>query len=268
MILFDGIYSLISLGLSLLSVFGSKFINKKEDDKYPFGKRMIEPIIIIIKSISIFLMCIYSLGGGIVDILLGGNEVQYDFALLYASISTLGCGIAYIFLKKKSKKIKSNLLSVEGNQWFMDTLLSLGVLLGFLVANLLKNTELVWFNKYVDPLMVVICSSIFISMPIKSLIQGLKELVEFKADDNLTLEIKEVINNIQEKYKFEESITRVSKSGRNLRIEIDFIYSDSSEISKLDDMDDLREKIFESLKHITYEKWLNVSFTKDKKWAV
>lgn len=268
MILFDGIYSLISLGLSILSVVGSNYINKKEEDKYPFGKRMIEPVIIIIKSLAIFFMCIYSLGGGIIDILSGGNEVQYGSALIYALISTLGCGIAYTFLKKKGKKIKSNLLFVEGNQWLMDTLLSFGVLLGFLVANLLKNTELAWFNKYVDPSMVVICSTIFLKMPIKALIQAFKELVEFKADDNLTLEIKEVINNIEEKYNFQESITRVSKSGRNLRIEIDFIYNDSSEISKLDDMDDLREKIFESLKHITYEKWLNVSFTKDKKWAI
>lgn len=33
-------------------------------------------------------------------------------------------------------------------------------------------------------------------------------------------------------------------------------------------MDRLREKIFNSLSHINYEKWLNVSFTKDKKWAI
>ena len=46
-------------------------------------------------------MCIYSLTGSIKDLINGGNEVQYGYALIYALISTLGCGIVYFFLKKK-----------------------------------------------------------------------------------------------------------------------------------------------------------------------
>lgn len=268
MILFDGIYSLASVGLSLLSVIGSNYMSKRDDEKYPFGKRMIEPVIIIIKSLAIFIMCIYSLSGALVDFLSGGNEVQYGFALVYAVISTVGCGITYIFLRRKGKYIDSNLLLVEGNQWLMDTLLSLGVLVGFLLANILQYTELGWFNRYMDPLMVILCSTIFIRMPLKALMQGFKELFEFRADDNIALEIKGLVSSIEEAYNFEEAITRVSKSGRNLRIEIDFIYNDNSSIKILDDMDDLRETIFDSLKHIGYDKWLNVSFTKDKKWAI
>ena len=35
-----------------------------------------------------------------------------------------------------------------------------------------------------------------------------------------------------------------------------------------DEMDVVREKIFNSLSHINSEKWLTVSFTNDKKWAI
>ena len=268
MILFDGMYSLGGVILSLLALMGSIYINKKDYEKYPFGKKIIEPLIVIIKSLAIFIMCIYSLTGSIKDLINGGNEVQYGYALIYALISTLGCGIAYFFLKKKGKAINSSLVNIESSQWLMDTLLSMGVLVGFLIANIIKHTEFIWFNRYLDPLMVIICSSVFIKMPIKSFGDGLKELLEFKADDSITLEIDKLVEGIEREYKFEESITRVSKTGNDLRIEIDFIYNEESNIKALDEMDSLREKILNSLSHINYEKWLNVSFTKDKKWAI
>ena len=264
MILFDGMYSLGGVILSLLALMGSIYINKKDYEKYPFGKKMIEPLIVIIKSLAIFIMCIYSLTGSIKDLINGGNEVQYGYAL----ISTLGCGIAYFFLKKKGKAINSSLVNIESSQWLMDTLLSLGVLVGFLIANIIKHTEFIWFNRYLDPLMVIICSSVFIKMPIKSFGDGLKELLEFKADDSITLEIDKLVEGIEREYNFEDTITRVSKTGNDLRIEIDFIYNEESNIKVLDEMDGVREKIFNSLSHINYEKWLNVSFTKDKKWAI
>lgn len=268
MILFDGMYSLGGVILSLLALMGSIYINKKDYEKYPFGKKMIEPLIVIIKSLAIFIMCIYSLTGSIKELIAGGNEVQYGYALIYALISTLGCGIAYFFLKKKGKAINSSLVNIESSQWLMDTLLSMGVLVGFLIANIIKHTEFIWFNRYLDPLMVIICSSVFIKMPIKSFGDGLKELLEFKADDSITLEIDKLVEGIEREYKFEDTITRVSKTGNDLRIEIDFIYNEESNIKALDEMDSLREKIFNSLSHINYEKWLNVSFTKDKKWAI
>ncbi|EGT3616663.1 cation transporter [Clostridium perfringens] len=268
MILFDGLYSLGSVILSILAVLGSIYISKKDYEKYPFGKRMVEPLIVIIKSLAILIMCMYSLTGAVKDLLSGGNEVGYGYALIYAIISTLGCGIAYIFLKRKGKTTNSSLLTIESNQWLMDTLLSMGVLIGFLIANILQYTELVWFTKYLDPLMVIMCSSIFVKMPVKTFIGGLKELLEFKADDSITSEISQLVKGIEEEYRFEEAITRVSKAGRDLRIEIDFIYNEESNIKALDEMDTLREKIFSSLSHIAYEKWLNVSFTKDKKWAI
>ena len=51
-------------------------------------------------------------------------------------------------------------------------------------------------------------------------------------------------------------------------IEIDFIYNKDSKLNNLDDMDFVREKLSKEMKHIKYNKWLNISFTGDRKWAV
>lgn len=268
MIIFDGLYSFISLALTMLSLYINNFIAKKELDKYPFGKYILEPLVISFKSLIIGGMCLYSLIGAIQDIVHGGNTVEYGSALIYSIVSVIGCGGVYIFMKKKGDKISSELIKVEASQWLMDTLLSIGVLVGFVIAMILRNTRFSVLNVYIDPMMVIMVSVVFIKMPIQSFINAFKEILCVKADDEINDDIYLIVKEIEKEYKFEDSISRVSKIGGELRIEIDFIYNEESKLKDLDQMDCVREEVYDAIKHIDYNKWLNVSFTGDKKWAI
>ena len=268
MIIFDGLYSFISLALTMLSLYINNFMAKKELDKYPFGKYILEPLVISFKSLIIGGMCLYSLIGAIQDVVHGGNTVEYGSALIYSIVSVIGCGGVYIFMKKKGDKISSELIKVEASQWLMDTLLSIGVLVGFVIAMILRNTRFSWLNVYIDPMMVIMVSVVFIKMPVQSFINAFKEILCVKADDEINDDIYLIVKEIEKEYKFEDSISRVSKIGGELRIEIDFIYNEESKLKDLDQMDCVREKVYDAIKHIDYNKWLNVSFTGDKKWAI
>ena len=268
MIIFDGLYSFISLALTMLSLYINNFMAKKELDKYPFGKYILEPLVISLKSLIIGGMCLYSLIGAIQDIVNGGNSVEYGSALIYSIVSVVGCGGVYIFMKKKGEKISSEMVKVEASQWLMDTLLSIGVLVGFVIAMILRNTRFSWLNVYIDPMMVIMVSVVFIKMPIQSFINSFKEILCVKANDEINDDIYFIVKEIEKEYKFEDSISRVSKIGGELRIEIDFIYNEESKLKDLDQMDCVREKVYDAIKHIDYNKWLNVSFTGDKKWAL
>lgn len=268
MIIFDGLYSFISLALTMLSLYINNFIAKKELDKYPFGKYILEPLVISFKSLIIGGMCLYSLIGAIQDVVHGGNIVEYGSALIYSIVSVIGCGGVYIFMKKKGDKISSELIKVEASQWLMDTLLSIGVLVGFVIAMILRNTRFSGLNVYIDPMMVIMVSVVFIKMPVQSFINAFKEILCVKADDEINDDIYLIVKEIEKEYKFEDSISRVSKIGGELRIEIDFIYNEESKLKDLDQMDCVREKVYDAIKHIDYNKWLNVSFTGDKKWAI
>ena len=268
MIIFDGLYSFISLALTMLSLYINNFMAKKELDKYPFGKYILEPLVISLKSLIIGGMCLYSLIGAIQDIVNGGNSVEYGSALIYSIVSVVGCGGVYIFMKKKGEKISSEMVKVEASQWLMDTLLSIGVLVGFVIAMILRNTRFSGLNVYIDPMMVIMVSVVFIKMPVQSFINAFKEILCVKADDEINDDIYLIVKEIEKEYKFEDSISRVSKIGGELRIEIDFIYNEESKLKDLDQMDCVREKVYDAIKHIDYNKWLNVSFTGDKKWAI
>ena len=268
MIIFDGLYSFISVVLSMLSLYINNYMAKRDFEKFPFGKHILEPIVISIKSLIIAIMCSYSLIEAIKTLMNGGNSLDVGLALIYSIVSVLGCGIISFYMKEQEKKINSELIKAECTQWFMDTALSTAVLVGFIIAMVLAGTKLKSLNPYIDPFMTIVVSLVCIRIPIKTFIESFKEVICVKANDEINDDIYVLVKGIEEEYNFEESITRVSKVGRELRIEIDFVYNKDSKLKTLDQMDNVREEINDAIKHIDYNKWLNVSFTGNKKWAV
>ena len=159
-------------------------------------------------------------------------------------------------------------MNAESNQWLMDTILSAAVLVGFMVSFILSKTSLSYLTIYVDPFMVIISSVIFIRVPVVTLINSFKEIVNVNADDDINNKIYTIVKDIEEDYNFEDSITRVSKVGRELRIEIDFVFNEESTLNELEEMDKVRERVYKNMSGIKLDKWMNVNFTGDKKWAL
>ena len=268
MIIFDGLYSFISVILSMLSLYINNYMAKRDFEKFPFGKHILEPIVISIKSLIIAIMCLYSLVGAVKTIISGGNNLEFGLAIIYSIVSVVGCGAISLYMQMKSKALSSELIKAECTQWFMDTALSTAVLVGFIIAIAIANTKLNFLNQHIDPAMTVAVSLLCIRIPIKSFIESFKEVICVKANDEINDDIYVLVKEIEEEYNFEDSITRVSKVGRELRIEIDFVYNKDSKLKTLDQMDNVREEINDAIKHIDYKKWLNVSFTGNKKWAI
>lgn len=213
-------------------------------------------------------MCVINFVNSAKEILAGGKVVDADLALGYSIISILGCLLVYRILAKNNKEVASGIVGAEINQWLMDTLVSVAVLVGFLICIILNKTSLAYFSKYIDPLMVLITSSIFIKVPVTTLIKNFKEILNRNADKDINDEIYTIVKDVEKEYNFEDSITRVSKIGKELRIEIDFVFNEKSKLNKLEEMDNVREYVYSNISNIKLDKWLNVNFTGDKKWAV
>ena len=176
-------------------------------------------------------MCSITFINSAKEILTGGKAVDAELALGYSIISILGCLIVYRTLARNNKKICSDIIKAESNQWLMDTLVSVAVLVGFLICTILNKTSLAYLSKYIDPLMVVITSAIFIRVPITTLIKSFKEILNRNADKDINDEIYTIVKDVEKEYNFEDSITRVSKIGKELRIEIDFVFNEQSKLS-------------------------------------
>ncbi|MDP9643805.1 cation diffusion facilitator family transporter [Actinopolyspora lacussalsi] len=263
MIVFDGLYSFVSVLLSLVSVAAVRTIERGADERYPFGRHAWEPLTVILKAVSLATLCGYALIGAIGDILAGGKHPETIPSVLYALVATVGAGLMTRYLRSHS----DGLVRAEAAQWLMDTLLSVGVLLGFLLALGLESAGHPDIAGYVDPGMVILFSVLFLRMPVRLFTRSLREVLSISVDPALSGDIETAVNGIVEQYRFDEVFTRVTKIGDQLDVEIDFVVGAHSTAREVTEFDRIRQQISDILETMPHEKWMTVSFTAERRWA-
>ncbi|UPQ90100.1 cation diffusion facilitator family transporter [Vibrio sinaloensis] len=220
-IVFDGVYSLVSLLLTLLSLAVSKFIERPSRREFPFGKSVLEPIVIVIKGAVILAIVGYSLHSAVIAVFNGGREVDASIATLFGVINVLGCGYAWWHIANKSKRFSSGLIEAEAKQWQMDTLLSVAVTLGFIAAWLLTLSPLAHYSVYADPMMMIAMSFYFIKVPFEMLRDALRELLMMKPAEDICRAVDKEVSALAEQVSPQLELAGVTKVGRELRVKLD-----------------------------------------------
>ena len=92
-----------------------------------------------------------------------------------------------------------------------DTLLSVGVLIGFLVAYALVAAGRADLAAYVDPGMVTLVSLAFLWVPTKLIISSMREILSMAPEADVLDQLHACIAAVEERYAFSESFLRASK---------------------------------------------------------
>jgi cation diffusion facilitator family transporter len=266
MIVFDGLYSFVSIGLSVLAVLALRFSRRKADERFPWGREAAEPLVVMIKAATLGALCAYAAVGGILDIVDGGREVAVGSAVIYAAVATLG-GLAVGLVLRRASRDGSDLVRAEGAEWLGDALLSVGVLIGFLIAYALVAAGRTDLAAYVDPGMVTIVSLAFLWVPIRLIVSSLREILSMAPEADVLDELRACVAAVEERYAFSESFVRASKVGNRMDIEIDFVVDAGSAVRTIADSDTVREDLHERLSALGYERSVVVTFTADRRWA-
>lgn len=266
MIVFDGLYSFVSIGLSVLAVLTLRFSRREADERFPWGREAAEPLVVMIKAATLGALCAYAAVGGILDIVDGGREVAVGSAVVYAAVATLG-GLAVGLVLRRASRDGSDLVRAEAAEWVGDALLSVGVLIGFLIAYALVAAGRTDLAAYVDPGMVTIVSLAFLWVPIKLIVSSLREILSMAPEADVLDELRASVAAIKERYAFSESFLRASKVGNRMDIEIDFVVDAESAVRTIVDSDTVREDLHERLAALGYERSVVVTFTADRRWA-
>lgn len=270
-ILFDGLYSLMSLGLSLISLWTLNFVEKEDAPRgarYPFGRFVAEPLVMMVKaSVMLVLVLLGMLMAGR-DLLSGGRQVMLGGSLLFTGFSAFFCLAMHRVLVRQSRQVRSDLLKLESVEWHMDGMLSLGAFAGFLLALALGRTPAAWLVAYVDPALLLVLSLFLIKTPALAVWNGFRELMRMAPEQGMEALLQEVVEDVKERYQLEEAYCRASKVGSTLFIEIDFVTGTHTRITTVRDTDRVREEIHQALFQLPYEPWLTISFTENRKFAV
>ncbi len=269
MIVFDGLYSFVSVVLSSVSVYAAWCMKSGDDAKFPLGRACMEPMVIIFKSIVMVALCVIAFGKAVFSFLAGPQEVNALSAMSYALIGTFGCigGFLYIVLRRRQVP-KSELVKVEGIQWGMDALLSAAILLGFGVALLMERAGYAHYSGYVDPVMVMVFSVFFVKMPAVSLVEGIRDILQMAPDGETYDASRQVVERIAKQRGFDGYRLRMTKSGREFNYRIGFVSDKPGERRSLIELDGIRQEVEDALSALHDNPlWLGVSFMHDRKWS-
>jgi cation diffusion facilitator family transporter len=227
-IVFDGVYSLVSLLLTLLSLAASYYISKPSKSVFPFGKAVLEPIVIAIKATVILIVVLFSLYSAISALMTGGREVDASIATIFGVVNVLGCGYAWWFMAKRSRNYSSGLIEAETKQWQMDTLLSVAVTVGFVAAWLVSLSPFAQYAAYADPLMMLLMGFYFLKVPFDMLCGALRELLMMTPSKELCQVVGNDVLEIEKVSDHQLKVAGITKVGQELRVNIDLHVDDDT----------------------------------------
>lgn len=267
MIIFDGLYSFAAVLLSLLAVLALRTSRKGADERYPWGRQVWEPLTVMVKAVALGGLCVYALIGAVAEILHGARQVGALSAVIYALVATAGSVGVSLYLRRQVER-RSDLVRAEAAEWMGDALLSLGVLVGFLIALVLELTGHSGIAAYVDPAMVILVSAAFLRVPARLLAGGFREILTMSPPQSINEQLQACASEVEKYYHFVESFLRASKVGSRLDVEMQFVVGDDSAAHDVHAFDDVREDIARRLEPLGLERSITVSFTADRKWAL
>ncbi|NWO06373.1 MAG: cation diffusion facilitator family transporter [Alteromonadaceae bacterium] len=214
-ILFDGAYSLISLALSLLSLYAARLVHRPATEDYPFGLGAVEPMVIAVKGLVIALVCVLSLASAVVSLLQGGRAVAADMAMVFGAVNVVGCLAVWVYLRWSSFQNNSGLVRAEQRQWLMDSALSAAVMIGFAAAWILEKSQWSELAVYADPVMMLVISVYFMTVPVKMILESVRELLLAAPSEDAMGDIQDTLEDLG----LNSDNVKVAKLGPNLLLE-------------------------------------------------
>jgi cation diffusion facilitator family transporter len=266
MIVFDGLYSFASVGLSLLAVLALRTAGRGPDERYPWGREAWEPVAIVVKAGTLGGLCVYALVGAVAELLAGGREVSAGWAVLYAVLAS-GGGLAVSLYLRRAARGASDLVRAEAAEWLGDTLLSLGVLVGFGVALALQLAGRDDLARYVDPGLVAVISAAFLRVPARLLAEGFRELMGMAPPPPLHARLAEVVEQVGREHGVTETFLRTAKVGGRLDVEVDYVVGPGGPVRTVADCDALRAELQRRLPPLGLATSMSVNVTADRRWA-
>ncbi|MEO7234237.1 MAG: cation diffusion facilitator family transporter [Lapillicoccus sp.] len=272
MIVFDGVYSFVSVGLSGVAVITLRFSRRGADERFPWGREAAEPLVVVLKAGTLGVLSLYAAVVGVLDIVRGGHDVELGWAVVYAALATVVALVVGVVLRRGSGpdergRAGSGLVRAEAAEWLGDALLSGLVLIGFLVALVLEANDRTDLAAYVDPGMVVLGSLVFLRVPVQLIVSGIREVLSMAPPADVLEDIRARVRDVGDRFGFDEPVVRAAKVGSRMDVEVDYVLGDDARTVTVADCDAVRQEVHDRLAEVGYERSVVVTFTGDRRWA-
>ncbi|OBU16310.1 cation diffusion facilitator family transporter [Photobacterium aquimaris] len=264
-ILLDGMFSLLSMGMTGLSLYTAYLVSKPDDAQFQFGYAHLEPLINVVNGIMILVTCVFAFITGVLTIIDGGHNIILKDALIYAVLSTISCFSIYAIEKHIASSVDSELVRVDSQEWLIDGILSAAILIGFISVMICDWLGYSKWNAYIDPVLVTTLALFASILPIKVLRRNLKEVLLVAPQNGAQRHVDQVIEALSKEYGFDDYTHHFAKIGRQYDLEINILVKDDYKWPTKR-QDHIRQQLWDRLSDELGETWLSVSFTAQERW--
>jgi len=218
----DAIYGAADLLMIVVSVRIIPLLYRPTSEKHPFGFSQMESIFITIKGAMLTAVTIGLVMNNVQIMINGGNRVPFTNIALFELIAGGICCLILFSLIKLNKKTKSSIVQAEIDDWTIDCIASLGLAAAFILPTVVHTGWMENFAPYLDQVAAIILSALILPLPIKTAISGLKDLFLLAPEEETVAIIKEIGQEVLNRYHLEPTMYDVTKTGRKIWISIYF----------------------------------------------
>ncbi len=202
----------ISAIIALVTIYISRLKEKPKDPDHPLGFSGYVPILNLIRSFMIILICIKGISESLGSIYSGPPVTNHTIMFSYAILTFLLNSIAFFIINYNGKKLNSALLKTDALEWKTDIAFNISIILAVFFSYVLNFTKYNTYVNYVDPVFCILFSLAMAYYPIKLFTENVQLLSVSSIDkvlqDQIILTFKEHII-VMEKYDPTYSVLHV-----------------------------------------------------------
>src|ERR1700691_3572951 len=114
-ILFDGFYTFLGIGLSWMAVRVSRLVEHGPTSRYPFGREALTPLIIGVEAVALLATCAYATFNAVLTIVDGGAKLPASWGVGYACAALVVPTALWWWMRRTARH--SELVAAEATQW-------------------------------------------------------------------------------------------------------------------------------------------------------
>ena len=219
-VLLDAVYDSVEFCMLLPSIFLIPLLYKPSNEEHPFGYMQIETIFVVVKGITMTAVTFGLIFNNINLMLHGGHIVSFHTVAGFELFACILGIIVTVYLYYRNKQMESPLINMEMQGWRIDSFISLGMTVAFLLPMLIPFD---WFQHivpYLDQLITIVLSLVMIPTPIHTVITGIRDLMLIPPEEETIDDIKETIEPIIGVYGHKNLYYDIVRTGRKLWISV------------------------------------------------
>lgn len=200
--------------LGLITIYVSKLQDRPSDRTHPFGYAGFVPILNLIRSFMILLICLKELSASVGDFIRGPEETVHATVFLYAGVTMLVNGLAYFITRRAAKLSGSTILEVDAVEWKFDIYFNASVLLAFGISYMLRYYGYSKLANHIDPAFCILLSLAMCLPLIRMFNENMKKLSVSSVDRDTYRRIRHRFSQEFPKYsEWKPQMTTIDMSG-------------------------------------------------------